>query len=95
MKIIFKIVVAVVVLSAAVYGSIFVAGLTAAVLGAVFHWSAGAVAWCVRVVQFIVVFGVIWVLYVVIRQRKAGAPGVKPSVKAELPEEADPSLRSG
>ena len=85
MKIVFKIIVAVAVLWAAVYGSSFIAGMTAAVLAAVFHWSAGAVAWCVRAVQFIVVFGFLWVLYVVIRQKKAGATGVKPSVKAELP----------
>jgi hypothetical protein len=77
MKIIFKIIVAVVVLWAVVYGSSFIAGMTAAVLGAVFHWSAGAVAWCVRLVQFIVVFGFIWGLYLVMRQKKAGSPGVK------------------
>ena len=41
MKIMFKIIVAVVVLWAAVYGSSFIAGMTAAVLGAVFHWSGG------------------------------------------------------
>ena len=72
MKIVFKIIVAVVVLWAVVYGSSFVAGMTAAVLGAVFHWSARAVAWSVRVVQFIVVFGFVWVLYLVMREKKAG-----------------------
>ncbi len=71
MKIIFKIIVAVVVLWAAVYGSSFIAGMTAAVLGAVFHWSARAVARSVRVVQFMVVFGFFWVVYLVMRGKKA------------------------
>jgi hypothetical protein len=31
-----------------VYGSNFIAGMTAAVLGAVFHWSAEAVAWLTK-----------------------------------------------
>ena len=74
MKTILKIIVTIVVLWAAVYGSTFIAGMTAAVLGAVLHWSATTVAWCVRVVQFIVVFGFLYMLYLVMRQKK---PAIK------------------
>ena len=89
MKIIFKIVVAVVVLSAAVYGSSFVAGMTAAVLGAVFHWGAGAVAWCVRVVRAggAVCCGV-WISLGAVSGYEAEEGwffrGLKPLTKAEL-----------
>ena len=70
MKIIFKVIVAVIALWLVVYGSSFVAGMIAATLGVSLHWSGTAIAWCERVVQFLAVFGFLYVLYLLMRQRK-------------------------
>jgi hypothetical protein len=70
LKIIFKIIAAIIALWLIVYGSSFIAGMTAALLGVALHWNATAVVWCVRVVQFIVVFGFLYVLYLAMRQKK-------------------------
>jgi hypothetical protein len=60
MKIFFKVVAALIVLWLIVYGSSFIAGMTAALLGVVLHWSATTLAGCARLGQFIVAFGFPW-----------------------------------